>query len=135
MLATLLLLAAPMAGPDEAPGSPSAPPPLLEATAAAAAKPARLRLGTFGLAALRPPPPPPVDFEVPRFGTRVDVDGWVKRDPNDTMALFTQHWKLESSIYGRGIAIQSTPGGAFNVLPLVDWGWKKWFEKPPAPPP
>jgi len=122
MLAVLLLLAGTV-GTAETPGrEPAAP---TEAKAPEPKPAPRLRLGMFGYRALRPEPAPAADPGAPRFDTRIDVDGWIRPEPNETMKLFWRRWNLDSSIYGRGIAIQDTKGGAFNVLPLFDWGWKK----------
>lgn len=122
MLAVLLLLAGTV-GAAETPG--------VEGTSAAEAQapPAktapRLRLGMFGYPALRPEPAPAAAQVTPRFDTRIEVEGFVRPEPNGTMKLFWRRWNLDSSIYGRGTNIQDTKGGGFNILPLFDWGWKK----------
>jgi hypothetical protein len=59
---------------------------------------------------------------LPHFETQVDVQG---RTPNEAMFDWWQNFHFETSIYGRGINIQDTPGGAFNILPLFDWAKKK----------
>src|SRR5262245_49948258 len=89
MVAVLLLLAA--LGGSEAQGAePAAPAP--------SPRPApRLRLGNFGLAALRPEPIPKATFEIPRFNTQLDVEGWTRRDPNQSIDLFVRTWKLDTS--------------------------------------
>jgi hypothetical protein len=121
MLAVILLLAGPLSA-AETPGR-----EVTAATQAAAPQPTaapRLRLGQFGYPALRPEPAP-VAPATPRFDTRIEVQGFIRSEPNETMKLFWRRWNLDSSIYGRGINMQDTKGGGFNILPLFDWGWKK----------
>ena len=60
--------------------------------------------------------------ELPHFETHVDVHG---RSPDEAMFEWWQHFRFETSIYGRGINIQDTTGGGFNILPLIDWARKK----------
>jgi hypothetical protein len=122
MLAVLLLLAGTV-GAAEAPSRETASP--TEAQAAPPKTAPRLRLGSFGYPALRPEPAPAAAPRLPRFDARIDVDAFIRPEPNETMKLFWRHWNLDTSIYGRGINMQDTKGGAFNILPLFDWGWKK----------
>jgi hypothetical protein len=116
MLAVLLLLAGTV-GTAETPGREAAAPTEAQAPQPKAAQ--RLRLGMFGY------PAPAAALVAPRFDTRIDVEGWIRPEPNETMKLFWRRWNLDTSIYGRGTAIQDTKGGGFNILPLFDWGWKK----------
>ncbi len=120
MLAVFLLCVAGAAGPEESPGDRAA------ATEAREKKPIpRLRLGSFAYPSLPVPPSPP-PAGIPRFDTHVDVNALARPDANAAMAVFWRKWNLDdTAIYGRGIAVQDTKGGAFNVLPLVDWGIKK----------
>jgi len=61
--------------------------------------------------------------ELPHFETQVDVHG---RTPDEAMFEWWEHFRFETSIYGRGINIQSPmPGGGFNILPVFDWLKKK----------
>jgi hypothetical protein len=64
-------------------------------------------------------------LKTPRFQSSVDVEAQAPPDFNATMAVWWQHFDFEQSVYGRGIAIQPTPRGGFNILPLVDWLAKK----------
>jgi hypothetical protein len=120
MLAGLLVLAGTL-GAAETPGREAAVP--TEAAPQPKTAP-RLRLGMFGYPALRPEPVPPAAPLTPRFDTRIEVEGFLRPEPNETMKLFWRRWNLDTSIYGRGTNIQDTKGG-FNILPLLDWGWKK----------
>ena len=124
MLAVILLLAGTLgAGASETPDRGA-----VASTEAPAAEPKaapRLRLGLFGYPALRPEPAPAAAPATPRFGTRIEVESFIRPEPNETMKLFWRRWNLDTSIYGRGINMQDTKGGAFNILPLFDWGWKK----------
>ena len=122
MLAVLLLLAGTV-GTAETPGREAAAPTEAQAREPKAAP--RLRLGLFGYPALRPEPAPGAAPGPPRFDTRIEVEGFVRPEPNETMKLFWRRWNLDTSIYGRGKNIQDTKGGGFNILPLFDWGWKK----------
>lgn len=125
MLAVLLLLAGTV-GTADTPGREAAPSNEAEAQASQPKTAApRLRLGSFGYPALRPEPVPAAPRMTPRFDTRIDVEALIRPEPNETMKLFWRRWNLDTSIYGRGINIQDTKGGAFNILPLFDWGWKK----------
>ena len=130
MLAMFLLLVAGAAGPEESPGDRPA------AAETREKKPLpRLRLGSFAYPSVpaSPSPPPPGQF---RFDTHVDVTALARPDANAAMAVFWRKWNLDdTSIYGRGIAVQDTKGGAFNVLPLVDWGLKKWKGRKDKSPP
>src|SRR5882672_6879569 len=103
MLAVLLLLAGTV-GAAETPGREPAAPTSARAPGPRAAP--RLRLGMFGYPALRPEPAPAAAPGPPRFDTRIDVEGFVRPEPNETMKLFGRRWNLDSSIYGRGMAIQ-----------------------------
>lgn len=124
MLAVILLLAGALdAGPAETPGRETAAPS--DAPAAEPKAAPRLRLGLFGYPALRPEPAPVAASATPRFGTRIEVESFIRPEPNETMKLFWRRWNLDTSIYGRGINMQDTKGGGFNILPLFDWGWKK----------
>jgi hypothetical protein len=132
MLAVLLLLAGTV-GTAETPGREAVAPTQAPAPEPRAAP--RLRLGMFGYRALRPEPAPTAAPGAPRFDTRIDVQGFIRPEPNETMKLFWRRWNLDTSIYGRGIDIQETRGGAFNILPLFDWGWKKMrADKDKSPP-
>jgi len=119
MLAVFLLVVAGAAGPGEAPGDTPA------AAAAPEKKPApRLRLGSFAYPSIPVPPAPPP--ALPRFDTHIEVNALARPDANAAMAVFWRKWNLDdTAIYGRGITVQDTKGGGFNVLPLVDWGLKK----------
>src|SRR5258708_31610129 len=119
MLAVLLLLAGTV-GPAETPGREAA----VSTEAPAREAVPRLRLGLFGYPALRPEPAPAAAPGPPRFDTRIEVEGFVRPAPNETMKLFWRRWNLDSSIYGPGTAIQDTKGGGFNILPLFDCAWK-----------
>lgn len=134
MLALLLLLAAGPEASDER--SSREPAPAVDRSSeqrrSEAAKPRRrLRLGSL---AYPTPPEPPSTSDLPRFDTRIEVDAFARRDPNDTMAVFWRRWDMDAAIYGRGIAVQETKGG-FNVLPLFDWGLKKWRDRREKSPP
>ena len=131
MLAVFLLVVAGAAGLDEAPGHTPA------AAEAPEKKPvSRLRLGSFAYPSVPEPVSRTPAAGLPRFDTHIDVDARVRPDPNAAMAVFWRKWNLDdTSIYGRGIAVQDTKGGGFNVLPLVDWGLKKWRGRKDKSPP
>ncbi len=121
MLAVFLLVVAGAAGPEETPGDTPAAAEARERKAVP-----RLRLGSFAYPSLPEPASPTHGAGLPRFDTHIDVNAWARPDPNAAMAVFWRKWNLDdTSIYGRGIAVQDTKGGGFNVLPLVDWGLKK----------
>lgn len=128
MLAVFLLFVAGAAGPEERPG---------EATPAAEApamKPApRLRLGSFAYPSI-PAASEASAAGLPRFDTHVEVNALARPDANAAMAVFWRNLD-DTAIYGRGIAVQDTKGGGFNVLPLVDWGLKKWRGRKEKSPP
>ncbi len=130
MLAVFLLVVAGAAGPEETPGDARA------AAEAPAKKPApRLRLGSFAYPSLPAASPTPV-AGLPRFDTHVEVNALARPDANAAMAVFWRKWNLDdTAIYGRGIAVQDTKGGGFNVLPLMDWGLKKWRGRKEKSPP
>ncbi len=130
MLAVFLLFLAGAAGPEESPGDRPA------AAEAPAKKPVpRLRLGSFAYPSL-PAPVSPAPAAVPRFDTHIEVNALARPDANAAMAVFWRKWNLDdTAIYGRGIAVQDTKGGGFNVLPLLDWGLKKWKGRKEKSPP
>ena len=59
-----------------------------------------------------------------RFDEEIEVFGRTK-DPNEALAAYWRYWNFEYSVYGHGINVQSTPGGGFNILPLIDYLRKK----------
>jgi hypothetical protein len=130
MLAVFLLCALGAAGPEESPGDRPAAAEVREK------KPAtRLRLGSFAYPSVPAPPSPP-PAAVPRFDTHVEVNALARPDANATMAIFWRKWNLDdTAIYGRGIAVQDTKNGGFNVLPLVDWSLKKLKGRKTTSPP
>jgi hypothetical protein len=74
--------------------------------------------------------------ELPHFETQIDVHG---RSPQEAMFEWWEHFHFETSIYGRGVNIQSPmPGGGYNILPIIDWLKKKkkkgMAEPEPEPP-
>jgi len=135
MMAILLLLAAgPAAGGEGSraePASTGRPTDDREPADAPKGRP-RLRLGALAYPTRPSPPPPPSDL--PRFDTHVDVEGWTRPDPNQTMAVFWLRWKMDTAIYGRGMAVQDGKRGV-NVLPLVELGLKKWRDREEKSPP
>jgi len=78
-----------------------------------------------------------VVHELLHFETQVEVHA---RHPQEAMFDWWEHFHFETSIYGRGINVQSPmPGGGYNILPIIDWLKKKkkkgMPEDEPEPPP
>jgi len=109
--------------------------PAPAATPAPAVPESRLKLGPY--AGFNLPRNEFVVPELPHFETHVEVHG---RHPQEAMFEWWEHFHFETSIYGRGINIQSPmPGGGYNILPIIDWLKKKkkkgMAEPEPEPPP
>lgn len=104
-------------------------------TPAPAVPPSHLKLGPYAGFNL-----PRSEFVVPEllhFETQVEVHS---RHPQEAMFDWWEHFHFESSIYGRGINVQSPIGGGYNILPIIDWLKKKkknksMPEEEPEPPP
>ena len=104
-------------------------------TPAPAVPPSHLRLGPY--AGFNLPRNEFVVPELPHFETQVEVHS---RHPQEAMFDWWEHFHFESSIYGRGIDVQSPVGGGYNILPIIDWLKKKKKNKSmpddePEPPP
>ena len=102
---------------------------------APAVPPSHLRLGPY--AGFNLPRNEFVVPELPHFETQVEVHA---RHPQEAMFDWWEHFHFESSIYGRGINVQSPVGGGYNILPIIDWLKKKKKNKSmpddePEPPP
>ena len=109
--------------------------PLPEPTPAPAVPPSHLKLGPY--AGFNLPRNEFVVPELPHFETQVEVHS---RHPQEAMFDWWEHFHFESSIYGRGIDVQSPVGGGYNILPIIDWLKKKKKNKSmpddePEPPP
>lgn len=111
-------------------------PPAPAPTPAPAVPPSHLRLGPY--AGFNLPRNEFVVPELPHFETQVEVHS---RNPQVAMFDWWEHFHFESSIYGRGINVQSPmPGGGYNILPIIDWFKKRKKNKSmpedePEPPP
>ena len=104
-------------------------------TPAPAVPPSHLKLGPY--AGFNLPRNEFVVPELPHFETQVEVHS---RHPQEAMFDWWEHFHFESSIYGRGINVQSPVGGGYNILPIIDWLKKKKKNKSmpddePEPPP
>ena len=100
-------------------------------TPAPAVPPSHLRLGPY--AGFNLPRNEFVVPELPHFETQVEVHA---RNPQEAMFDWWEHFHFESSIYGRGINIQSVgPGGGYNILPIIDWFKNKKHKGMPEPEP
>ncbi len=111
---------------DDKPGAAPTPAP--------AVPPSHLKLGPY--AGFNLPRNEFVVPELPHFETQVEVHA---RRPQEAMFDWWEHFHFESSIYGRGINVQSPVGGGYNILPIIDWLKKKkkksMPEEEPEPPP
>ena len=104
-------------------------------TPAPAVPPSHLKLGPY--AGFNLPRNEFVVPELPHFETQVEVHS---RHPQEAMFDWWEHFHFESSIYGRGMNVQSPVGGGYNILPIIDWLKKKKKNKSmpddePEPPP